>query len=112
VLVHHMRGINELAVHAPGKCSLAQTWADRGRDLVHRDRLIESALTAVRQGHYRHVSHSSLSNRRRRTFLPAKATPFAGPKRAPTRILAKAAQPAFAPSKLVGASGIEPPTTT
>src|SRR5260221_1413941 len=49
-----MRRIDELAIHAPGEGGFAQSRADVSCDLVDRYRLIEAALTAIRQSHDRH----------------------------------------------------------
>ena len=49
IVVDHVRGIDELAVDARGERRLAQARANAARDLVHRHRVIEAALTAIGQ---------------------------------------------------------------
>jgi len=54
VIVDDVGGIDELAVDAPGERRLAQSRANAARDLVHRHRVIESALAAIGQCDYGH----------------------------------------------------------
>src|SRR4051794_9584541 len=54
VAVNAIRGVNELAVDPARERRLAQAPTNASRQVVDRDRLIELALTAIRQGHDRH----------------------------------------------------------
>src|SRR5690606_731090 len=87
VVIEHEARVDQLAVDAAGQRGLAQPRADAAGDLVDRDRLVEIALAAVRQRDGQHGG--SIIARK----LPGPAPP-AGKQR------------------MVGASGIEPPTTS
>ncbi len=61
----HVGGIDELAVDARGECRLAQARANAARDLVHRYRGIEAALTAIGQCDNGHVETQTVIQNKR-----------------------------------------------
>ena len=98
IVLDHEGGIDQLAVDAPGERRLAQSRPNAARDLVHRYRVIEAALAAIGQCDNGHTEPSVRT-------LSAEHEP--GRQK---RALRLAASALFL--HLVGASGIEPPTTT
>ena len=105
ILGNHVGGVDQLAVHARGERRLAQPGANAARDLVHGHRVVEAALTAIGQGDNGHSGDFQVYLRPQaaRSFRPRHK---------------KEGAPGFLPigsalfTHLVGASGIEPPTTT
>ena len=92
IVGNHVGSVDQLAVDAPGERRLAQPRPDRGRHLVHRHRVVEAALSAVGQsdnGHGLIQCRCKIKRALRSCFLRERPLQY-----------------------LVGASGIEPPTTT
>ncbi len=59
VLGNDVGGVDQLAVHARGERRLAQSRANAARDLIHRHRVVEAALTAIGQGDNGHSGNFS-----------------------------------------------------
>ena len=100
VVIDDVRGIDELAIDTPGERRARQSRANAGGHFVHRHRVVELALAAIGQSNDGHVGFTVRLGSRRLDFSP-------GNEKGRRRFTASALF-----GHLVGASGIEPPTTT
>src|ERR1700730_12224398 len=60
-----VRGVHELAIDTPSEGSFAEARADVSCNVVHRYRVVEAALTAIRQSHDRHEKSALQKDGRR-----------------------------------------------
>ena len=93
VVIDDRRGVDQAAVHLAGQRRLGEPRADAGRDLGHRDGVVERFLTAVGKCNYGHrtLVVSAVKSRYRRPSIERPAPHF---------------------EEVVRASGIEPLTPT
>ena len=108
VVVNQRGGIDQHPVRLARQCRLGKAWADRGRDLRHRHRVVEALLAAIGKSNYGHATILSYEQITNRGQAPLAWAPTANGEA--TR--PGATRPGHSRKEVVRASGIEPLTPT